>query len=44
MSYGIDISAYCFMPDHLHALVTATAETTDLTQLVRHGKQTSGHA
>ena len=44
MSYGIDISAYCFMPDHLHALVTATAETADLAQFVRHAKQTSGHA
>ena len=39
--FDFEISAYCYMPDHLHALVTATSEQADFCELVRRFKQVS---
>lgn len=38
-----ELSAYCFMPDHLHALVMGLTEGADFTQFVRLAKQRSGY-
>lgn len=38
------ISAYCFMPDHLHLLIEATAETADARRFIARAKQFSGYA
>ena len=35
------ITAYCFMPDHAHALLTANSERSDLRECVRRFKQVS---
>lgn len=37
-----EITAYCFMPDHLHALVTGREERSDLCRFVGLAKQRSG--
>ncbi len=37
------ISAYCFMPDHVHLLLQATAEDSDLRRCQRKLKQLSGY-
>ena len=37
-----EITAYCFMPDHLHALLTAASQQSDFCGLVRRFKQVSG--
>ena len=39
-----EMLAYCFMPDHVHALVSACAESADLQRFVRLAKQRSGFA
>jgi putative transposase len=39
-----ELSAYCFMPDHVHLLVTALSETSDLRRFVKAAKQSSGFA
>ena len=36
------LTAYCFMPDHLHALVAGLRDDSDLTQFVSLAKQRSG--
>jgi putative transposase len=36
---GFEIPAYCFMPDHLHALVASSAPSADLHNFVRVAKQ-----
>ena len=38
---GFAVIAYCFMPDHLHALVEGTTETADFREFVRIFKQRS---
>ena len=38
------IIAYCFMPDHVHMLVTAQSERADLPEFVRRFKQLTGFA
>jgi putative transposase len=38
------VVAYCFMPDHLHALVVGTAAHADLAALVKSAKQATGYA
>ncbi|MCX6539117.1 MAG: transposase [Acidobacteria bacterium] len=38
------ILAYCFMPDHLHAIVTGQSENADFRGFVRRAKQRSGFA
>ncbi len=40
----VEVSAYCFMPDHLHLLVTAQTERGDLDRFMRLAKQMSGYA
>jgi putative transposase len=40
--YGFSLQAYCFMPDHLHLLVSGQ-DGSSLTDFVRHFKQLSGH-
>ena len=37
-----EVLAYCFMPDHLHAIVTALSEAADFQRFVRLAKQRSG--
>ncbi|MBI2835498.1 MAG: transposase [Acidobacteria bacterium] len=38
------IIAYCFMPDHVHLLVTGEAETSDCKRFIVRAKQFSGYA
>jgi putative transposase len=38
-----ELPAYCFMPDHLHAVATALAVSSDLERFVRLVKQQTGH-
>jgi putative transposase len=40
--YGFSLHAYCFMPDHLHLLLSGQDDSS-LTDFVRHFKQLSGH-
>jgi len=40
--YMFDISAYCFMPDHLHLLTMGRQESSDLLAFARAFKQRSG--
>ena len=40
--FDMEITAYCFMRDHLHALLIATSEQADFCELVRRFKQVSG--
>jgi len=42
--YEFEVTAYCFMPDHVHALVTATSTESDLQKFVSRWKQASGYA
>ena len=39
--FGFVAFAYCFMPDHLHALLVATRDDASLRPFVRRFKQTS---
>ncbi len=41
--FEFEITAYCFMPDHLHALLTATSEQADFRECVRRFKQLTGY-
>lgn len=36
------VTAYCFMPDHLHLLVQSQSEAADGRQFIAHAKQYSG--
>jgi putative transposase len=38
------VSAYCLMPDHVHLLLHATGEQSDLRRLVSSWKQRTGYA
>ena len=38
-----EISAYCFMPDHLHLLVSGLEETSDAKAFISRSKQYSGY-
>jgi putative transposase len=40
----VAITAYCFMPDHVHLLVEGTEAATDMTRLVERARQTTGYA
>ncbi|ODS59599.1 MAG: hypothetical protein ABS36_01340 [Acidobacteria bacterium SCN 69-37] len=44
LGHGFHLPAYCFMPDHVHALVTSEATTVELGTLVRSLKQVTGYA
>lgn len=41
--YAFDVIAYCFMPDHLHALVEGTSPTADFREFARVFKQRSSY-
>jgi putative transposase len=41
--YGVEVKAYCLMPDHVHLLVEIP-EGVSLGGFVQHFKQLSGHA
>lgn len=40
--FGFEVSAYVFMPDHVHFLVTATVEGADFKAMVKTWKQKTG--
>ena len=40
---SFEILAYCFMPDHLHALVEGLTHEADLRRFVRLAKQRAGY-
>lgn len=40
---GFEISAYCFMPDHLHLLVSGLHESSDAKLFISRSKQYSGY-
>ncbi len=42
--HGFEIPAYCFMPDHVHLLVSGTREDSDLKKFASSAKQFSGYA
>src|SRR5262245_43336396 len=39
---AVEVIAYCFMPDHFHALVAGTSEGSNLHQFFRRFRQHSG--
>jgi putative transposase len=39
---GLELTAYCFMPDHVHLLVEGTVPTSDCREFVARAKQFSG--
>ncbi len=39
---GFDVTTYCVMPDHVHALAEATREDSDLRRFVTRWKQATG--
>jgi putative transposase len=43
-SYSVEEIAYCFMPDHLHALIEGIAEDSDLLKYTKMFRQRSGHS
>ncbi|MCA1649636.1 MAG: transposase [Acidobacteria bacterium] len=40
---AMQITAYCFMPDHVHLVAEATGESTNLKQFIARAKQFSGY-
>jgi REP element-mobilizing transposase RayT len=40
--WGVEITAYCFMPDHAHALLTRTSPDSDAREFLRLFRQQSG--
>jgi len=42
-SYRVEVIAYCFMPDHLHALIEGIAADSDLLKCTKMFRQRSGH-
>ena len=42
--YSFEVTAYCFLPDHMHALVEATNDQADFLKFVAMFKQRSGYA
>ena len=43
-SYRVAVIAYCFMPDHLHALIEGIAADSDLLRCTKMFRQRSGHS
>jgi len=41
--YAFDVIAYCYMPDHLHLLVSGKETTSDLATFIRDYKQITGY-
>lgn len=42
-TYGFAVFAYCFMPDHLHLIASATSAASDLRQFMTRCKQRAGY-
>ena len=42
--HRFDVCAYCFMPDHVHVLLEATATDSDVRRLMNTWKQKTGYA
>ena len=42
--HAVVIPAYCFMPDHVHLVVSGRAENADLVRFVKRSRQRSGFA
>jgi len=42
-TYGFAVFAYCFMPDHLHLVVSATTDGADLRTFMSRWKQRAGY-
>ena len=42
-AYHVEAVAYCFMPDHLHALIEGTAEDSHLLKFMKMFRQRNGH-
>jgi putative transposase len=42
--HRFDVSAYCFMPNHVHILFEATAAHSDLRRVMNAWKQNTGYA
>ena len=42
-AHAFAIAAYCFMPDHLHVVVYATSDASDLCAFVVHYKKLTGY-
>lgn len=40
---GVEILAYCFMPDHLHILAGGTDDDADIVAFVRRFRQMTGY-
>lgn len=40
---AFDVIAFCYMPDHMHLLISGKDETSDLTALIRDYKQITGY-
>jgi putative transposase len=43
-THGFEITAYCFMPDHVHFMIHGTAEDSDCKAFIKAAKQYSGYA
>jgi len=39
---GFQIDAYCYMPDHVHMVITAMASDSDLRKFITRAKQAAG--
>lgn len=42
--FRFDVSAYCFMPEHVHALVEGTTDSSDFCRLMNDFKQQTAYA
>jgi putative transposase len=42
--HEFEVPAYCFMPDHVHLMVSGTSEQSDLKAFVKTWKQSAGYA
>jgi putative transposase len=40
--YGVELTAYVFMPDHLHGLIIGLAENSDLLECMERFRQSTG--
>jgi putative transposase len=42
-AHDVDVPAYCFMPDHLHALIEGAAQDSDLAECAAQFRQRTGY-
>ena len=42
--YRVEVIVYCFMPDHLHALIEGVSDGSDLLKFLKMFRQRSGYA